>query len=207
MKRIAFIVLPLLLLGGLGIFVLLKSHTAQSNAEQQNTDAAFFVYQDAIPNLKATVYLPGPSGQWGVDNPYKYANQSLIKSPQVFVKAAFQNINTPALYGLVRVVYNLEGVSCFKMFTSLAQLDGLRLQTYSSTTSNAVQGGQGYAFEYYQDQKNLIVGSKVVCDDTYGLELMVVAPDQATYSGMVQAILQNSQLSIPGTPIGVVGQQ
>lgn len=202
MKNVVVIVLALLLLGGLGFLAISKFY-----AIHESDGASFFVYQDAIPDLKATVYLPGPSGQWGVDNPYKYANQSLIKSPQVFVKAAFQNINTPALYGLLRVVYNLQGVGCFKMFTSLAQLDGLRLQTYSSTTSGALQGAQGYAFEYYQDQKNLIVGSKVVCDDTYGLELMVVAPDQATYSGTVQAILQNSELSIPSKPIGPVSLQ
>jgi hypothetical protein len=201
MKNIVYLVLAFIVLVGITILAISKFH-----ADQKSGGSLYFVYQDSIPNLRAAVVLPGPAAQWGVENPYKYANQSIIKSPRVFVKAAFQNIETPTLYGLVRVVYDLQGVPCFKMFTNLAQLDGLRLQTYSSTTSDTIQGGQGYAFEYYQDQKNLLVGSKVVCDDTYGLELMVVAPDQATYSSTVQGILQNSQLSIPGTPLGAVRQ-
>ena len=168
-----------------------------------------FLYQDpTVPNLIATVYLPESAGQWGVQNPYKGADESIIKSPQVFVKAAFQNINDPTIYGLIRVVYDLQGVDCYTFFTGLAQLNGLRLQTYTSTTSNQIKEAKSYVFEYYQDQRNLLAGSKVVCDDKYGLELFVVAPDtKANYGAIVQTILQYATLTIPGTPTGALGQQ
>ena len=116
------------------------------------------------------------------------------------MKAAFQNIDTPANYGVVRVTYDLQGLDCYSVFTGLAQLDGLRLQTYSSSSAPQIKNGKGYVFEYYQDQKKLIVGSRVVCDDKYGLELMVVAPDETQYGPIIQMILQNSELTIPGTP-------
>jgi hypothetical protein len=168
-----------------------------------------FNYQDpTTPNLSATVYLPESAGQWGVQNPYKSADQSLTKSPQVFIKAAFQDIANPTIYGLIRVVYDLQGTDCYIFFTGLAQLDGLRLQTYTSTTSNQVKDAKSYVFEYYQDQRNLLVGSKVVCDEKYGLELFVVAPDQQLSNGsVVQSILQHATLTIPDTTIGAVGQQ
>ena len=177
---------------------LIETHFHSATAENDKLEV--FSYTDSIPELKATVYLPESMGEWGVQSPYKNADQSLIKSPQVYVKAAFQSINTPAFYGLIRVVYDLKGIDCYAVFTGLAQLDGLRLQTYSSTSSETIKGGKGYVFEYYQDQKNRIVGSKVVCDDKYGLELMVIAPDDKQYSAAIETILNDAQLTIPGTP-------
>jgi len=206
MKQISYFVVAAIIVGAFGFAIETDLTASAQNSkiaspgDKAGENSSYFVYQDTIQNLRATVYLPGSSSDWGVQNPYKNADQSLINSPQVFVKAAFQNISTPAIYGLLRVIYNLQGVDCFTVFTQLAQLDGLRLQTYSSTSSPTINGGKGYIFEYYQDQKNLIVGSRVVCDDQYGLELMVVAPDQKQNGPIIQTILQNSELTIPGSP-------
>jgi hypothetical protein len=208
MKELLYPIIAVAIIGTLGLAIKIgatasaQGGTGAGTSGEANQGSSYFVYQDTTPNLRAVVSLPGVSSDWGVQNPYKNANQSLIKSPQVFVKAAFQNIQTPAIYGLVRVAYNLQGLDCYTVFTGLAQLDGLRLQTYSSTSTPAINGGKGYVFEYYQDQKQLIVGSRVVCDKTYGLELMVVAPDQKQNGPLIQTILQNSQLTIPGSPAG-----
>lgn len=196
MNKVLLSLLGIAIVAALTSYVVLRLRSQ----DQAAPTLSYFVYQDTIPNLKATVYLPGAADEWGVQNPYKEANRSLVKSPQVFVKAAFQNIQNPAIYGVLHVIYDMKGLDCYSVFTGLAQLDGLRLQTYSSTSSNTIAGSKGYIFEYYQDQKNLIVGSRVVCDNTYGLELMVVAPNNQQYNATIETILKDSQLTIPGTP-------
>ena len=108
-------------------------------------------------------------------------------------------MQTPAFYGLIRVIYDLKGTDCYTFFTDLAKSDGLRLQTQSSTTTPALTSAKGYAFEYYQDQKNLIVGSKVACDDTRAIELMVVSPNDKQYNADINTILQDAQLTLPET--------
>jgi hypothetical protein len=160
----------------------------------------YFDYTDTAGGIKARVFLPESMGEWAVENPWRDSEKSLLKEPQVFVKANFQSVAVPAFYGLVRVVLDLKGYDCGTVFTKLSELDGLTLQKYSDTAFEGIKNGKLYVFEYSAAKNNLIIGSKALCDDKTGIEVIVIAPNEAKYKDPVNSILRDVEMTIPATP-------
>lgn len=174
--------------------------TSAAPSGARNQKLGYFDYADPSHGMKARVLLPESLGAWAVENPWRDADKSLLKEPQVFVKANFQAERVPSFYGLVRVVYDLQGYDCGVVFTKLAALDGLALQRYSDTSVEGIRKGKLYVFEYSRNARNTMVGSKVLCDDKQGIETMVVAPNEAQYGDAVNTILKTVEMTIQATP-------
>ena len=175
--------------------------TPSSTSGSTNSKLGYFDYADASGGIKAKIFLPESMGEWAVENPWRDSEKSLIKEPRVFVKANFQSIAVPAFYGLVRVVNDLQGYDCGTVFTKLSELDGLKLQKYSDTAFEGVKNGKLYVFEYSSMKKDLIVGSKALCDNKTGIEVLVIAPNDVKYKDPVNSILKTVELTIPATPV------
>lgn len=178
-----------------------KSNTPPSStSESTNGKLGYFDYVDASSGVRARIFLPESVGEWAVENPWRDSEKSLLKEPQVFVKANFQSIAVPAFYGLVRVVSDLQGYDCGTVFTKLSELDGLTLRKYSDTAFEGIKNGKLYVFEYSSVKKDLIVGSKALCDEKTGIEVLVIAPNEDKYKDPVNSILKTVEMTIPATP-------
>jgi len=184
----------------LAFFLFEQAPKSAQTAPNQPAKLGYFDYADEAGGLKARVFLPESLGQWAVENPWRDADKSLLKEPKIFVKANFQSIATPSFYGLLRVSYDLQGYDCGGLFAKLAQLDGLSLVKYSDTTVGGIEKGKLYVFQYYQPQKHLVIGSKVLCDSKTAIELMVISPDDKKYGDAINTILKTVEMTIPGSP-------
>ncbi len=100
---------------------------------QNSNKLGFFDYADIEHGMRARVYLPESLGNWNVENPWRVAGKSLTKQLGLFVKVNFQSADHPKFYGLLRVVYDLQGYDCGVLFSKLAESDGLALEKYTDS--------------------------------------------------------------------------
>jgi hypothetical protein len=174
---------------------------AQKGEQSKKGDKlGFFDFSDSSHAIKARVYLPDSLGKWAVENPWRKANESLIKAPQVFVKVNFQSMLHPQFYGLLRVSYDLDGYDCGVIFSKLGELNNLQIKRYTVTDVKGIDGGKLYVFEFRNKQDDRLIVSKVLCDAKTAIELLIVSPNDQQYSNAINSIVQNVEMSIPATP-------
>lgn len=177
--------------------VMAKAENNQAHAPKSSFTS--FAYNDSLKSISVTVYLPDAAGPWAVQEKYVGSDTSLLKEPQVFVESAFQNRQTKSFYGLIRISENLQGYDCGEIFSKLSEADGLQLKSYVDGKLEGVRNGKVYLFRYENKSNNIVATSKVLCDEKVGVEILLISPNDAKFSGPIDEILRMVQISIPGT--------
>jgi len=180
----------------ISVFFMSASAIAQYRTNTPHPSAfSYFSYTDKNHGIKATIYLPEKGGPWTVQNPVRNASTTVVASPAVYVVAAFQNTTEKRFYGLVRVAPDLDGRDCRTVFEELSELDGLKI---TSQVTGKVSGtaAQEDVLRFINPDGNLVVTSKLLCNENAGIELFVATPNDQKYVPVINDILQKVYLSI-----------
>lgn len=165
-------------------------------------------FTDQGTGLKAKVYLPLSLGRWGVENPWRDATTSIVvdaSQPQVYVKVFLQSSDHPQFYGLVRTIPDLKGTACTTFIKKVGAASGLELKQSLIRKVQNFPEDQILFSEFYDPKGNRVVESKILCNSKFGIELMIVSPDDPVYKNALNEMIADAVLTIPVTSSGYKG--
>ena len=177
-----------------------SSTTPKQGVEAQPTQAKFgtFDFSDTVHSMSARVYLPLSVGHWAIENPWRDASKSLLKSPKLFATAMFQSVSTPEFNGFIRTIPDLGGVDCATAFATLDKANGMTILKYSDSNISGSADGKVYVFELEEKSSKYVIGEKILCNAKMAMSIFVAAPNDAKFTEPVNDILKNVTLRIPG---------